>query len=89
MQHHGKAQMKLFKILSIVIVPIGLAACGSVSKLTQDGTSPNRDIAEISPESWSPIPTCVRLKLAKQDESVKFIDSDYRESLSAHLIAKG
>jgi tetratricopeptide (TPR) repeat protein len=88
-QHHGKAQMKLFKLLSIVIVPIGLAACGSVSKLTQDGTSTNRDLAEISPESWSPIPTCVRLKLAKQEESVKFIDSDYRESLSAHLIAKG
>ena len=81
--------MNTFKFISIAVLSVWLAACGSIDQLTQNKSSQAMDLGEIKPESWSPIPSCVRLNLEKGGESTKFIDSDYRESLGAHLISKG
>jgi len=81
--------MKNLKFLSIAMLSTALVACGSVSKLTQSGSPQPMDLGEIKPDAWTPLPTCVRLILEKGQESTKIIDSDYRESLSAHLISRG
>ena len=81
--------MKSFKIFSIVILSTAVASCGSISKITHDQSMHETSPGEMNPESWSPIPSCVSLTVEEGEESTKFIDSDYRESISAHLIAKG
>jgi tetratricopeptide (TPR) repeat protein len=81
--------MTTFKFISIGILSLGLAACGSVGQLTERKSSQSVELGEIKPESWSPIPSCIRVHVEKGGESTKFIDSDYRESLGAHLMSKG
>lgn len=81
--------MHLFKYPLIFVVCAGLGACASIGNVARDEKAPTVEPAEIRPEAWNPLPACVRLSVDAQDESNKTISSDYRESVGAHLLAKG
>lgn len=81
--------MHLIKYPLMLLVCAGISACGSLNQLAQNEKSPTAETAEIRPEAWHPLPACVRLSADVHDDSTKAIHSDYRESIGAHLLAKG